>query len=102
MIDTKKVTPSLFTIAFCEKVSLENLTFNQNWLSSGAISMFLAKEYLAWVDYENCDSPSCLGWSEYYGQTPFDIVFYEMKNMVFTGNKSGLNADFSGLIIVKA
>ena len=48
MFDTKDVTPSLFTFQYCEKVRIQDLYFSNNWLDSGAISLFLEQKYLPW------------------------------------------------------
>ena len=48
MLDTRENTPSLFTVRFSERVLIKDLTFTDNWLDSGAISVFVKKEYLPW------------------------------------------------------
>ena len=55
MFDTLKETPSLFTVQYCVKVIINDLNFSNNWLDSGAISLFLNHFYLPWVDYDMCD-----------------------------------------------
>ena len=44
----------------------------------------------------------CEDWE--YGQnvSPFDLTLYEIKNLRFKGNKSGLNPSFSSLIAIKS
>ena len=105
MIQTKDHTPSLFTIQWCSHVSIDNLKFQSNWLDSGALSIFVSKHYLPWNEYLNCVaeySEDLCRWTYDEGITPFDVVLFEIKNWEFTGNKSGRNKSFAGLIIFKA
>ena len=78
---------------------IENIVFSLNWLSSGAISLFLQREYLPWSEFGY--NKRWKTW-QYSPLTPFDIVFYKIKNISFIDNKSGLNKSFKGLVNVKS
>ena len=51
MMETAWNTWSFLYIAFCSKIVITDLNFYKNWLDSGAIGIFLMKEYVDHYDY---------------------------------------------------
>ena len=51
MMETAWNTWSLLSVVFCSKAVITDLHFEKNWLDSGAIGIFLMKEYVDHYDY---------------------------------------------------
>ena len=82
---------------------INTLTFEKNWLDSGAIVIYLSKDYVPWWAWHQCvDHANCNNRSYDASQRPLELVFYQVFNLSFSENKSGLSTYNNGLINVVA
>ena len=101
MIDTLAGTDSLFTFKYCAKIEMNGCTFENNWLDSGAIALYISKEYLSWVAGSNClNDNDCVSATYDLLTQPLELEFFLFLDLSFSENRSGLNEVQHALINV--